>query len=227
MIEYIAPFPAISYPSFSQLNEAITDLANPQFSITADETSQVPVVVQEIPEVQVMERIQEQIADPIEAPLQEHVQLHTAVQIVHVPVPRIQSSTLISSAPPSAALAPVTEYNAPTPARAVLDGWIAHMTFEGETPAERVMLRRDAQEASAEQAAQELFADEMATAPPAELLGQTETLAQGPSGVTHGLKKTRMPKGTRTGVRTYMGHSLNTDGKGDHAHIACFSTAKN
>ena len=37
-----------------------------------------------------MERIQEQIVDPIEAPLQEHVQLHTAFQIVHVPVPQIQ-----------------------------------------------------------------------------------------------------------------------------------------
>ena len=103
-----------------------------------------------------MERLQEQIVDPIEAPQQEHVQLHTALQIVHVPVPRIQSSTSISSAPPSAALAPVTEKNAPTPARAVLDEWIAPMTFEGETPAERVMLRRDAHEASAEQAAQEL-----------------------------------------------------------------------
>ena len=49
--------------------------------------------------------------------------------------------------------------DAPTPARAVLDEWIAHMPFEGETPAERVMLRREAQEASAEQAAQELLAD--------------------------------------------------------------------
>ena len=42
--------------------------------------------------------------------------------------------------------------NAPTPARAVLDEWIAHMPFEGETPAERMMLRRETQEASAEQA---------------------------------------------------------------------------
>ena len=166
VIEYIAPSLAVSYPSFgplfSQLDEAITDLANPQFSITADETSQVPVVVQEIPEVQVTERIHEQIFEPLEVPLQEHVQLHTAIQIAHVPVPQIQSSTSISSAPPSAAPAPLTEYNAPTPARAVLDEWIAHLTFEGETPAERMMLRRDAQEASAEQAAQELLADEMA-----------------------------------------------------------------
>ena len=59
MIEYIAPSPAVSYPSFfpsfGQLYEAITGLVDPQFSITADETSQVPVVVQEIPEVQVVE----------------------------------------------------------------------------------------------------------------------------------------------------------------------------
>ena len=39
------------------------------------------------------------------------------------------------------------------------------MPFEGETPAERMMLRREAQEASAEQAAQELLADEVATKP--------------------------------------------------------------
>ena len=93
VIEYIAPSPAISYPSFfpsfSQLDEAITGLVKPQFSITADETSQVPVVVQEIPEVQLVHRIQEQSVEPIEAPLQEHVQLHTAIQIVHLPVPRI------------------------------------------------------------------------------------------------------------------------------------------
>ena len=55
--------------------------------------------------------------------------------------------------------------NAPTPTRAVLDKWIANMTFEGETLAERMMQRRDAQEASAEQAAQELLADEVATKP--------------------------------------------------------------
>ena len=94
VIEYIAPSPAESYPSFFplfvQLNEAITGLVNPQFSITDAETSQVPVVVQEIAEVQVVERIQEQIVEPIDAPLQEHVQLHTALQIVHVSVPRIQ-----------------------------------------------------------------------------------------------------------------------------------------
>ena len=93
VIEFIAPSPAVSYPSFfpsfGQINEVITGLVNPQFSITADETSQMPVAVEEIPEVQVVELIQEPIVDPIEAPLQEHVQLHTAIQNVHVSVPRI------------------------------------------------------------------------------------------------------------------------------------------
>ena len=37
-----------------------------------------------------MEQIQEQIVDHTEAPLQEHVQLHTDFQIVHMPVPQIQ-----------------------------------------------------------------------------------------------------------------------------------------
>ena len=100
VIDYIAPSPAVSYPSFfpsfDEINEAISCVVNLQFPITADETSRMLVVVQEIPEVQFMERIQEQIVDPIEAPLQEHVQLHTAVQIEHVPVPQIQNSTSIS-----------------------------------------------------------------------------------------------------------------------------------
>ena len=60
-IEYIAPSTAVSYPSFSQPNEAITGSVNPQFSITADETSHVQVVVQEIPEIPVVEWIQEQL----------------------------------------------------------------------------------------------------------------------------------------------------------------------
>ena len=54
VIEYIAPSPAVSYasfyPSFCQPNEAITGLVNLQISVTADETSQLQVVVQEIPE---------------------------------------------------------------------------------------------------------------------------------------------------------------------------------
>ena len=66
VIEYIAPSPAVSYlsfyPSFSQPNEAITCLVNPQIAITADETSQVHVVVQKIPEIPVVEWIQEQSA---------------------------------------------------------------------------------------------------------------------------------------------------------------------
>ena len=112
-----------------------------------------------------MERKQEQIVDPIEAPLQDHVQLHTVIQIVHVPVPQIQNSTSISSAPPSAALAPGTEYNTPTPARADFDDRIAHMISEGETPMERMMLRRHAQEASAERAAAELLREEEVAVP--------------------------------------------------------------
>ena len=66
--EYIAPPPAVSYPSFypsfSQSNEAITGLVNPQFAFTADETSQVHVAVQEILEIPVVEWIQEQTAVP-------------------------------------------------------------------------------------------------------------------------------------------------------------------
>ena len=54
VIGYIAPSPAVSYPS--------SGLVNPQFSVTADETSQVQVVAQATPEISVAEWIQEQSA---------------------------------------------------------------------------------------------------------------------------------------------------------------------
>ena len=54
VIEYIAPSPAVSYPS--------SGLMNPQFSLTADETSKVHAAVQEISEIPVVEKIQEQIS---------------------------------------------------------------------------------------------------------------------------------------------------------------------
>ena len=70
VIEYIAPPPAVFYPSFcpsfSQPNEAVTGLVNPHISIIADEAPQMQVVDQEIPEVQVVEWIQEQFVETIE-----------------------------------------------------------------------------------------------------------------------------------------------------------------
>ena len=114
--------------------------------------------VQEIHQERLPERIEELI---VNAPVPHSVEL---IEVIPVPQDQhIAEETTLNTR--STALALVIEYGAPTPARAVLDEWIAHMTFEGETPAERVMLRRDAQEASADQAAQELLADEMATKP--------------------------------------------------------------
>ena len=58
VIEYMAPPPTVFYPSFSQqfppayTNKAVTGLVNPQISI-----SQAQVVLQEIPEVPVVELI--------------------------------------------------------------------------------------------------------------------------------------------------------------------------
>ena len=55
-----APFPAVSYPSlcpsFGQINASSTGLVT--IFLTADETSQMPVVVQEFSAVQVVNRIQ-------------------------------------------------------------------------------------------------------------------------------------------------------------------------
>merc|ERR1719414_1426383 len=43
VIEYIAPSPAVSYPSAFSSVDRLNGVVNPQFSITADETSQMPV----------------------------------------------------------------------------------------------------------------------------------------------------------------------------------------
>ena len=76
--------------SFPPLKEFVAPMCNQVLQEQIVATVQPHVRFQEIPEIQVVERIQEQIVEPIEAPLQEHVQLHTAFQIAHVPVPRIQ-----------------------------------------------------------------------------------------------------------------------------------------
>ena len=91
VIEYIAPPPQVFYPSLP--NEAVTGLVNPQFSITADETSQVQVVVQEIPQVPIVEWIQEQIVETIEVIPLKRVKQHTAKQIMHVLVHQIQEQS--------------------------------------------------------------------------------------------------------------------------------------
>ena len=121
-------------------------------------------------------------------PLQEHVLLHTAKQVVKVPVPQFQSSASTSRVVPSAALPIVNEHNASTPARAwelIASCWCSSVEkdrlrllgvcssagvfvcplrdLEGGRRA--MMLKRDALEASAEQAALELLADEAATKP--------------------------------------------------------------
>ena len=107
-----------------QEQSTVTGLVNPHFSTSAVEVPQVAVsfplsddfaapmynqvhqeqivatvqphaIVQKIPEVPVVERIQEQIVEPIEVLPQERVQLHTAIQIVHVPVPQIQEQSAV------------------------------------------------------------------------------------------------------------------------------------
>jgi len=51
---------------------------------------------QEIPQVQVVERIQEQIVDPIEVLPHERVQQFTTKQIVHMPVPQTQEESAVT-----------------------------------------------------------------------------------------------------------------------------------
>ena len=65
-------------------------MVNPQFSITADGTSQMPV--QENPELQAMGRIQRQIVETIP---QEGAQQRTDEQIVAVRVPTVQEQVIV------------------------------------------------------------------------------------------------------------------------------------
>ena len=136
-------------------------------NIARSHAVQEQVRVQEIPEIQVTERVQDLIKPE---------RIEKVRQKLFVAEETTQSMAEFSDSAPGcvfqhAISTDVLSYaasassNAPTPARAVLDEWIAHMSVEGETPAQRVMLRRETQEASAEQAAQELLADEVATKP--------------------------------------------------------------
>ena len=60
------------------------------------QTIQQQTIAQEIPELQVVERIQEQIVEIIEVLPQERVQQHTTIQTVHVPVPQIQEQSAVT-----------------------------------------------------------------------------------------------------------------------------------
>ena len=102
VIEYIAPSAAVShpsfFPSFDQIHEAVTDSENPQFSITADETSQMSV-----------ERIQEQsaVSDLVtsveSSPVVDSVPLLHAVEYImpesRVPAPLIQEQVFVQGIP--------------------------------------------------------------------------------------------------------------------------------
>ena len=59
-------------------------------------TVQPRAILHETPEVQVAERIQEQIVEPVEVLPQDRVQQHTAIQIVHVLVPQIQEQSAVT-----------------------------------------------------------------------------------------------------------------------------------
>ena len=69
---------------------------NPQFSITAVEASQVQAIAQQIPEVPVVEWIQEQIVETIEVIPQERVKQRTTQQKVYVPVSQIQEQSAVT-----------------------------------------------------------------------------------------------------------------------------------
>merc|ERR1719383_1491837 len=102
VIEYIAPSVAASYPSFcpsfDQIHEAVTDSENPQFSINADEISQMSVG-----------RIHEQgaVSDLVttveSSPVVDSVPLLHAVEYImpesRVPAPQVQEQMNVQEIP--------------------------------------------------------------------------------------------------------------------------------
>ena len=104
--------------------QAITGLVNPQISISVDEISQEQVVVQEIPEVQVVERIQEipqerlpeRIAEPnkntsVPHPISYSAPAPVIEDILPEPVHRATTVPAIDDVAP----APVIEHVEPAP----------------------------------------------------------------------------------------------------------------
>ena len=63
-------------------------------NIVENPAVQEQVIVQEIPQVSIVERIQEQIVEPIEVLPHERVTQRTFNQIVHVPVPQVQEQSV-------------------------------------------------------------------------------------------------------------------------------------
>ena len=89
--------PSVEAPQVVDSFSLLEDVAAREYNQVHQEqivpTVQPHVTFQEIPEVQVVEQIQEQIVEPIEVLPQERVQLHTAIQIMDVPVLHIQEQS--------------------------------------------------------------------------------------------------------------------------------------
>ena len=88
-----APLVVDSFPLLEDLAAHIYNQVH-QEQIVA--TVQPQAIVQEIPQLPVVERIQQQIVEPIEVLLHDRVQQFTAEQIVHMPVPQTQEQSAVT-----------------------------------------------------------------------------------------------------------------------------------
>ena len=102
VIEYIAPSVAASHPSFcpsiDQIHEAVTDSERPQFSITADEISQMSVE-----RIHELGAVSDLVTSVESSPVVDSVPLLHAVEYImlesRVPAPQIQEQVIVPEIP--------------------------------------------------------------------------------------------------------------------------------
>ena len=86
-------------PVYHQVRQEQIAAGETTRNIVENSTVQEQVIVPEIPELQVMERIQAQIVESIKEVPQERVQQRTVEQIMHAPAPQTQEQVIVQEIP--------------------------------------------------------------------------------------------------------------------------------
>ena len=92
----LPPFEEFDAPVYNQIHQEQIVAGETTHNTVESPAVQERVIVQEIPQLPFVERIQEQVVVTIEVLPHERVQQHTAKQIVHVPVIQIQEQSAVT-----------------------------------------------------------------------------------------------------------------------------------
>ena len=106
-VEASAPQVVVSLPPFEEFTAPVCNQVHQEqivagemtLNIVENPAVQEQVIVQANSELQVVERIQEQIVETTEEVPRERVQQRTVEQIVRVPVPEIQEQVIVQEIP--------------------------------------------------------------------------------------------------------------------------------